>query len=182
MSLDHKRGHKQFNTNASGKSLAIGFGYDERFFSKKNYGEHCDAGHDEKGHQQLDPNFKPIQINAPRLIAEFIREFGWSLDVVLSTPAPTFFALLQSARQMKREETAVQLRELCDIMAISWGDKKYLDALKSSYSEMTMSPEQLAARRNPRVFDVSVDERAQGAAQMFKQFLGQSKKMGGAGV
>lgn len=83
---------------------------------------------------------------------------------------------------MKREETAVQLRELCDIMAISWGDKKYLDALKSSYSEMTMSPEQLAARRNPRVFDVSVDERAQGAAQMFKQFLGQSKKMGGAGV
>lgn len=57
-----------------------------------------------------------------------------------------------------------------------------MKALKSSYDEMTMSPEQIQARRNPRVFDCSVKERADAAAQMFASFLGQSKKMGGINV
>lgn len=76
----------------------------------------------------------------------------------------------------------MQYQELCDIQAVSWGSEKYHSALRSAYAEMAMSPEQLAARKNPRVFDCDIPERADAAAAMFKQFLGQAKKLEGINV
>ena len=174
---NNKRRHSEFKSNASRKFVAIGFGHDERIRSKKKSGVDGINGNDETGPEKLDSDIKPIRIDCPRIIAEFAREFGWSLDKILEVPAPTFFAMLKSVRQIKKEEMAVQLRELCDIQAISWGGTKYLTSLKSSYSEMTMTPDQLKARLNPRVFDCNVEERADAAAEMFKSFLGQAKKM-----
>jgi hypothetical protein len=157
--------------------VAIGFGPNEWVHSKKNSCDDSTIGDEQKGRQQSDFGVKPFQIDAPRLIAEFAREFGWGLNEILKTPATTFFSLLKSARQIKREEMALQLKEFCDIAAISWGGEKYYSALKNSYSEMLLSPEQLAARKNPRVFDCENPERAKDAAQMFASFLGQAKKM-----
>ncbi len=151
--------------------MATCFRYDERIGSKKNSSEFSNAGHDKERHQQLGENFKPILVDAPRLVADFARFFNWPFDVILSTPAPTFFALLKSAKDIKREESVLHLIDQCDIAAISWGAKKYYDELRKNFSDRLLSEDKLKARDNPKVFDVSVKERADAAADLFKKIL-----------
>jgi len=97
-------------------------------------------------------------------------------------PAPTFFSMLKSVRELKREENAVLLRELCDIVVIAWGSSDYYKSMRENYTELLLTPEQLAARKNPRVFDVNNPERAKEAANLLASFLGQNKKRGGVNV
>lgn len=68
-------------------------------------------------------------------MAECAREFGWTINETLETPARALFVVLNAAREQKQIESALNFRSLVEIAAVPSQNKKYIDALLDYYTK-----------------------------------------------